>query len=263
MPNTTRYLTALAATAVLLLVLPGALAGSAPAPALVPATVLKVNSNGSAGYEVGQTANSSITSFTTSWIQPRVNCTTTNSTALFDAFLVSSGLVQVAGTGVSCRGGVASSFGWYLFSISNTSGSANFTKISTTTLPVPAGSVVKVSWLKITGKMRVTIAVGTHTVVKTHAFSGRDFIAEVGVLGFPAKHGVQPLANFGTMAFGKSYTAVNGTNDLKVNGTTGSLGSMPLCVEVTFVDHTLKQLAVPTSLTGGGTSFKITWKAST
>ncbi|MFI5414483.1 MAG: hypothetical protein ACHQ16_02295 [Candidatus Lutacidiplasmatales archaeon] len=263
MSNSTRFLTALAATAVLLLVLPGALAGAAPAPAIPTPAVTMVNSNGSAGYEVGQTLNSSITAFNTSWIQPRVNCTTTNSTALFDAFLVSNGTIQIAGTGVSCRGGIASSFGWYLFTTTNTSSRANLTKISTATLPVPAGSVVKVSWLKITGQMRVTISVGTHKVVKTHAFTGRDFIAEVGVVGQPAKHGILPLANFGTMAFGKSYTAVNGTNDVKANGTTKALGGMTLCAEVTLIDATSKVLAAPTALAGSGTSFKITWKAST
>jgi hypothetical protein len=65
------------------------------------------------------------------------------------------------------------------------------------------------------------------------------------------------------MAFGKSYTKVNGTNYAKVNGTTSSLGSMTLVAEVTLVDATSKVLAAPTALVGGGTSFKITWKAST
>jgi hypothetical protein len=265
-------LTVLTALAVTFLVIPTALAATVPAPTsgvaartgsadsgFLPAVLYKSNSTGLGGYEAGQTVNSSITFFNASWIQPKVNCTATNSTALFDAILVNNKTAELGGTGVQCRGGVASSFGWYDLSASN---HTNITRISAATLPVAAGSHVRIS-LHAGASVLLKITIGTHTFSKSLATASRDYIGEVGVLALPIKTGFQPLANFGSVAFGQTYTKTTGTNDMKVGTTTKAMGLFPLVGEITMRDKANKVLATPTALVGNGTSFKILWKAST
>jgi len=266
MRTASRTVTVLTALAVLAFLVPSALGSSVAHPtanAVVagPAVLIKVNSNGTVGYEAGQTLNSSGTALKASWIQPKVNCTSLNATALFDTLLINSSAAQIAGTAVACSGGVASMFAWFAFLKGNTT---TLTKISTAVLPVSAGSIVTVTTTVAAGTAKIVIKVGTHSVTKSKAFTGRDFIGSVGVSGLPLHGGgIAPLANFGTMAFGNAFTHVTGTNDVTFNGTKGGIGSFPLAIQLTLVDSTSKVLAAPSALSGSSSSFKVTWKAST
>jgi hypothetical protein len=228
-------------------------------PASLPATLLTVNSTGVAGYEGAKSSTSPITYLNASWRQPAVNCTAMNSSVLFDALLSGNTTELVGGTGVKCVGGVPSSFAWYTLGASN---STNVTVISATTLPVPSGSVVRVS-IHVGVVATVKITDGTHSISKSHASPGIEYVGEVGVLGMPAAGGIMPLANFGTLSFGASYTHVAGTNDLKVGSVTKGIGAFPFAAKVTMKDTAHKTLCIPTALVGSSTSFKIVWKAAT
>jgi hypothetical protein len=270
----TRLLTVATLVAVFALVLPTAIAANvAPLPTSelggsvsgatgsMPALLVKLNSSGFAGYEAGLSPNRSVTNLNASWIQPTVNCTKGNSSALFAAFVVSRSTADIAGTGVSCAGGVSSAFAFYDYA--SASASRSITKIPSRTLPVAAGSVVRVSITHTAGTITIVIRVGTHGVTKTHASTARDYIVDVSVASNPTKGKRMPLANFGTVAFGSAFTKVSGTNTAKINGTTKAIGAFPYVAEVTSVDAKSHVLAAPSALTGGMGSFAVTWKRST
>jgi hypothetical protein len=255
-----------AAIAVTLLVFPSALLGSTASAsssgistAAHPAALIKLNSTGLAGYEGGKSPTSPITYLNASWRQPTVTCTATNSSALFDALLAGNHSDLVGGTGVTCSGGVASFFAWYDLGASNTT---NVTIVSSVTLPVPAGSIFHVS-IHVGSVGSVRISDGTHSVSKSLASPGIEYIAQVGVLGYPATSGIRPLANFGTVSFGATYTHAAGTNDMKIGTMTKGIGAFALAAKVTMRDSAHKALAVPLTLVGASSSFKIVWKAAT
>jgi hypothetical protein len=240
-----------------------AVEGAATTAGPSPATVLKLNSTGTAGYEGGLTPNSSATSLNASWKEPHVNCTVTkNTSVLFDAFLVGSSTGILAGTAVNCTGGIASAIGFYAFI--TTANTTNVTRVSPATLPVTPGAIVSVTLTHKSGQLKVVLKVGTHSVTKSKASTARVYAVEVGVTGYPAKSGkISSLANFGTVEFGKSYTGVAGTNSATINGTTHGIGGFPFAFELTLVDAKMHPLAVPSALTGSATSFTVTWKRST
>jgi hypothetical protein len=68
----------------------------------------------------------------------------------------------------------------------------------------------------------------------------------------PSDGGVLPLADFGTVKFSGAQATINGI--------TGPIG--PGADAITMVDSTGGTKASPGSLTGGGTSFTVTWFAS-
>ncbi|MCI4324286.1 MAG: hypothetical protein L3K00_00125 [Thermoplasmata archaeon] len=261
-------LSVLAALTVTFLVLPAALAGPVPTASAVgnlpvgttSLTTIHSNASAVAGYE-GASLNGSIAQLNASWTQPSVNCTKQNASALFAALLANNKTIQVAGTGVTCTSGVASSYAWYDFNNTNAS---IVTHISQTTLPVPAGSVVRVTMHAAGGSAIMTITVGTHHFSRTIPFTGKDFLGDVGLLGYPGTNGsVRPLANFGSVGFGVGFSKVAGTNDLKVSGKTLAIGAMPYVFEVTMKDAKHKTQAVPTPLVSSNTSFKVLWKSAT
>jgi hypothetical protein len=259
-------LSVLAALTVTFLLLPAALAGPVPTAATSltvggpTLTIIHSNATAVAGYE-GATLNGSITQLNASWTQPAANCTKQNASALFGALLANNKTIQVAGTGVTCTSGVASSYGWYDFNNSNAS---TVTHISSTTLPVSAGSVVRVTMHAAGGSAILTITVGTHHFSRTIPFTGKDFLGSVGVLGYPGTNGsVRPLANFGSVGFGVGFSKVAGTNDLKVAGKTLAIGAMPYVIEVTMKDKAKKTQAVVTPLVSSNSSFKVIWKSAT
>ena len=74
---------------------------------------------------------------------------------------------------------------------------------------------------------------------------------------------ILPLANFGSVAFGQDYTAVDSTCFATVNGAAGSIGSFGADVqEITMVGERSPYAtkAAPSALTTpDGTSFTDTW----
>ncbi|MCI4327874.1 MAG: hypothetical protein L3K16_09670 [Thermoplasmata archaeon] len=267
------FLAVAAAVAVLLLAVPGSVGARAVAPfgattasfgglptVGTPSVLLHYNSTGSAGYEVGQSINSTMTILNASWLEPSVNCTSKNTTVLFDGIMLTNLSAQVAGTELACRAGVATQWAFYASSTVNVT---NITRISQATLPLSSGNAVRISIIHSKTTVTFLFTIGTHKFGKVLPSSGRDFVAAVGVTGYPVSTGILPLANFGTVAFGASFTKITGTNDVKVGGVNKALGSFLRVAELTLVDSKNHKLAVPTALSGSGSSFKVTWKAST
>jgi hypothetical protein len=93
----------------------------------------------------------------------------------------------------------------------------------------------------------------------TPAMSSAEWIAEA-----PSSYfGVLPLANFGTVNFGYDSTRVTGTCYATVGGVLGSIGSFGAAVqEITMVSRRGAVKALPTSLSGDGTSFSVAWKSA-
>jgi hypothetical protein len=217
---------------------------------------MKTNSTIGSGYETGGTFNGSVTGVSASWIQPKVVCTSLNATALFEAFLAGLGgptHLQIGGTAGKCTGGVVSLYAWYSFT------ALGMTKISTATVPVHVGSVVKVTVTDVAGSATIIVKVGNHSVTKTKTGVGGDIVAGTGVarnvvLGVP-----QPLAKFGNVSFGKLFTHVAGTTDVTLNGTTAGIGTFPSVLQFTMVNGHGVKLAAPSPLAATGTSFKVTW----
>jgi hypothetical protein len=95
-----------------------------------------------------------------------------------------------------------------------------------------------------------------------------EWIAEAPSSSF----GVLPLANFGKVNFGYDNTGVTATCCATVNGVTGSIGSFGSAVQtITMANlvynfrtrsYTAVPKAVPSSLSGDGSSFSVTWYSS-
>ena len=84
--------------------------------------------------------------------------------------------------------------------------------------------------------------------------SSAEWIAEA-----PSSGGVLPLANFGTVSFGQDYTSVAQTCYATIDGTTGAIGSFDSASiqQITMVDSSNSVIAIPSSLSGDGTSFSV------
>jgi hypothetical protein len=252
--RTIRWIVAsVAVLAVLSLLVPTALASRGPA-APAPAVLIKVNSTVGSGYETGSSVNGSVTAVSASWIQPKVACTKLNATALFEAFIGGNTSSEpIGGTAVNCKAGVASSYAWYGFSF------GAMTKISTATLPVPAGSVVKVTVTDKNGTGSVGIKVGNHSVLKFAHVTGGGTFAATGVARNIVLGVLQPLAKFGNVSFGKLFTKLPGTVDVTLNGTTSGIGTFAAVLEFTMVNSHGVKLTLPSPLASSGTSFKVKW----
>ena len=94
------------------------------------------------------------------------------------------------------------------------------------------------------------------------AVSGADRSSAEWIVERPAVGGsLTTLANFGTAEFGQSYTGISGTCTATINGKTSSISAFNY-VSITMVTSTGKLLATPSTLSGEGTSFSVTYVSS-
>jgi hypothetical protein len=70
-----------------------------------------------------------------------------------------------------------------------------------------------------------------------------------------------PLADFGTVLFGKDSTGIADTNYAIDSTTTGPIGKFSSIEEITMATTGGETEAVPAALSSDGTSFSVTWFA--
>ncbi len=232
------------------------LASAAPIPQLTLAPRTHEGSFQStnwSGYAVTG-ASGSVSDAKGSWTVPAIQgrCPSTNQYSSFwvgiDGF--SSGTVEQTGTDSDCQNGAPTYYAWYEF------------------YPHPA---FLINGLTITPGDHITAEASfsgrSFTVTITDTTTGHSFSTSARVHSAQrssaewiaeapsSSGGILPLANFGTVSFA-ACTAKVGT----ASGTIGSFGSSVQVI--TMVSNSGAVKAQPSSLSGSGDSFSVTWKSS-
>jgi hypothetical protein len=194
-----------------------------------------------------------------SWIVPTVTCSTGTEYAVFwvgiDGY--SSNTVEQAGTETVCSGGKPQYTAWYEFYPT--------TPILTiTSMTVEPGDTMSSSivYSSSTGEFTVTItdqrtgkSFSKSAKVSGAARSSAEWIAEA-----PSSGIILPLADFGTVLFGKDSTGIAGTCSAADSSAHGPIGSFSTIEEITMEKNSVKE-AIPSALSTDGTSFSVNWAA--
>ncbi len=182
------------------------------------------------------------------WTVPAVSCTATDTYSSvwvgIDGY--SNGTVEQTGTEQDCRGGLPVYYAWYEM----------YPKFGyRVSLAVKPGDVIRGS-VAYTGKNAFTLTLQNLTTGASYSTVQRspqaqrqsaEWIAEAP----SSSGGVLPLANFGTTQISNATATING-----VSGTISSWAFDP----ITMVTSTGVVKAVPSSLSGGGTTFSVAWQ---
>jgi hypothetical protein len=218
-----------------------------------------VESENWSGYAV---TGSAFTVASGSWTVPTVNCSKTPST--YSSFWVgidgySSSTVEQTGTDSDCSGSTARYYAWYEFYPAGS--------VVISSVPVSPGNKMSAS-VTYSGS-EFTITIKNVTTGKSYSKSSRvsgaqrtsaEWIAEAPCC--TRSGGILPLSDFGTVYLGDDYTSVSGTNDATDGAISGPISSYGSSVySITMVSSGGATEAVPSSLTGDGTSFDVVWKS--
>jgi hypothetical protein len=215
-----------------------------PAPAVADnAANAAASSVNWAGYAATGAAGT-FTSVSTSWTQPAVTCSATNTFSSFWAGLDGDGsqTVEQTGTEADCSGGAATYAGWYEM-FPNAPVFYNN--------PVDPGDAMSASVVANGGgAFTLTLSDATQGWTQTtHQTSATATLASAEVIAEAPSNGtVLPLANFGTVSF--SNATANGA----------PIGNANVS-ELTMVSAGGTTEATPSALTGG-TNFTVTWDSS-
>ncbi len=226
------------------------------------------------GYAV---TGASFTQALGSWIVPAVDCSATPST--YSSFWVgidgySDSTVEQTGTDSDCSGGTPTYYAWYEFYPQPSSYACERGRNQSCALKnLTPGDVMQASVTFTPGRL-ATFApnFGTFTVTITDVTSGAAFTASAlgnderssveWIAEAPSSStGILPLADFGTVSFGADSTSVANTN----YATEGAGNSMPISSfggsvqEIVMIGSGGGNEAVPSALSGDGTSFTVTW----
>jgi len=219
-----------------------------------------IESNNWSGYAV---TGSSFTNAQASWTVPSVNCTTTPNT--YAAFWVgldgyTSSTVEQTGTDSDCDGKSPTYYAWYEFYPAGS--------ILISSVPVSPGNQMSAA-VTYSGS-EFTIKITNESTGKTYSKSSKvsgakrssaEWIAEAPCC--TNRGAILPLADFGVVNLGADYTGISGTNyatDTSTSGPISDFGSSDI-EEITMVSTRGVDEAVPSGLTGDGTSFTVTWKS--
>ncbi len=230
--------------------------GAAPALFLSGPAASSTSSTNWAGWAVTGPTHS-VSKVTASWIEPKIQgrCPSTGQYASFwvgiDGY--SSPTVEQLGTDSDCSGGSPSYYAWYeLYP-------AGSHLISS--LTISPGDVISASVSFAGGKftLKLTDVTTGHSFSKTAKRSAdrtsAEWIAEA-----PYSNRILPLADFGVVDFGRSYTGVATTDNATISGTSGTIGSFSNAVSITMVTaRGSATKATPSALSGSGSSFNVTW----
>ena len=227
-------------------------------------TVNLLGSYNWAGYAINGSTDS-VVLVKGSWIQPAVRCPQ-SSLAVASFWVGIDGLtsptVEQTGTLAECSQGVASYSAWYEV-YPNSS-----VNINTTVHP---GDVIfaQVRYLIASSKFSATIqdlSTGI-SYTKLAAVPGAlrnsaEWIAEApsSPVCTTNAYYICPLANFGTVSFGKGYTGELGTNIARVSVDTGPIGKFGIKVdglEMVSLANSVKATESPIRFSGS--SFQVTW----
>ena len=222
------------------------------------------DSNNWAGYAV---TGNGFTDARGSWHVPEVNCNVTPNT--YAAFWVgidgfSNSTVEQTGTSSNCNGTTPQYFAWYEFFPAG--------PVTLTNFPVEAGDVIGAE-VKYLGDGTFQIRLHNHRTnqlyVKNQNVSGAERTSAEWIAEAPCgkvEDGVcvdfLPLADFHVANYGLGYTGDSGTNTAIDSVTSGPISAFGSNVqEITMVSTSNVTEAVPTSLTSGGTSFRVWWES--
>jgi hypothetical protein len=228
-----------------------------------PTHITNSSSTNWAGYAVTGAKNS-VSFVRGSWVQPKaVSCP--SGKFQYSSFWVgidgfNSGTVEQIGTDTDCQNGTPAYYAWYEFYPNPT--------IFISRVAIHPGDtiVASVAWVNTTVGFKVALTDNTtgksvwHTSKVSGALrSSAEWIAEAPSSSF----GVLPLADFGTVHFGKGATGVTGTNLATVGGATRTIGGFPSSSiqKVNMINNAFTQFkAVTSALSVAGSSFNVTWK---
>jgi hypothetical protein len=209
------------------------------------------------GYAVTGT---SFTAAKGSWIVPTMDCASTGTQyAVFwvgiDGY--SSSTVEQTGTEAVCSSGTPTYTAWYEYCCSEPI-------ITITTMTVEPGD-------KMAAEIYYNTTSEEFTVKITDERSGQSFTKSDKVPGAarssaewiaeaPSSFEVLPLADFGTVLFGKDSTGIAGTNAAKDSTTSGAIGAFST-IEAITMEKSMVMEAIPSALSSDGSSFSVQWKA--
>jgi hypothetical protein len=199
-----------------------------------------------------------------SWKVPSVTC---SSSTTYSSYWVgidgySSNTVEQTGTDSDCSSGHGVYYAWYEFYPNPSITINGFT--------VRPGDTITAEVTYSGGVFMTTIKDGsqsfsTQGTVSGAARSSAEWIVERPALCNGHHCKLTSLSNFGTVSLGTDYTGISQTNYAAVNGgslaTIGSYGSANIH-RITMVNNSGATLALPSVLSGDGTSFTETWFAS-
>jgi hypothetical protein len=194
-----------------------------------------------------------------SWIIPTVTCTSSTTYAVFWVGLdgYSSDTVEQTGTETVCSGGVPQYTAWYEFCCSEPI-------ITITTMTVKPGDKMSASVNYNAQTEAFTLKIidettgqsfGKSAKVPSAARSSAEWIAEAPSAGI-----ILPLADYGTVLFGKDSTSIAGTNDATDSTSHGPIGAFSTVEAITMEKGGVKE-SIPSGLSSDGSSFSVSWAA--
>ncbi len=189
-----------------------------------------------------------------SWTVPAIqgSCPSTNQYSSFwvgiDGF--NSGTVEQTGTDSDCQNGAPTYYAWFEF-YPHPSFLINGMAITPGDHMTAQASFSGRSFTVTITDTSTGASFSTSARVHSAQRSSAEWIAEAP----SSSGGILPLADFGTVSF-SSCTAT-------VNGTPGTIGSFVSSVQViTMVSNSGAVKAQPSSLSGSGDAFSVTWKSA-
>ena len=194
-----------------------------------------------------------------SWIVPAAKCTSGNQYASFwvgiDGY--NSGTVEQTGTESDCSGSQPHYDAWYEFCCKEP-------EIVISGMTITPGDVMSAAVVYNGTNFTLTILDTTtgQSFRKTGNISGASRTSAEWIAEAPSSGGILPLANFGTVVFGKDSTGVAKTNVAVNPTTTGPIGAFPTFFQITMVDGANNPKAVPSVLSPDLSSFSDMWVAS-
>jgi hypothetical protein len=228
-----------------------------------------VQSTNWAGYAVTGSAHS-VTRVEGSWVQPKIQGACLLGADQYSSFWVgidgySSSTVEQVGTDSDCQHGVPTYYAWYEFYPS-----PGFL-ISAVAIHPGDTIFAQVKYMAPTAANgHKDFTVSLKDVTTGHSFSktgkvsnpqrnSAEWIAEA-----PSSYtGILPLADFGTVQFGRDYTNVSSTNHATISGATGDISSFAHIDAITMISVAGTQTkASPTGVSSDGTSFQVKWVSS-
>jgi len=209
------------------------------------------------GYAV---TGSSFTAAEGSWIVPTVTCNSETQYAVFwvgiDGY--SSSTVEQIGTEAICSGGKPQYTAWYEYCCREpiiTITSMTVEPGDTMTGLISYNSSTEEFTVKITDK-RTGQSFSKSAKIPGAARSSAEWIAEAPSSG----SSILPLADFGTVLFGKDNTSIADTCYAKDSSTSGPISSFSTIEGITMEKNSVME-AIPSALSSDGTSFSVKWAA--
>lgn len=219
-----------------------------------------VSSTNWSGYAV---IGNSFVSAEGSWIVPPATCPSGYQYAAFwvglDGYF--SDTVEQTGTDSDCDGGTPSYYAWFEF--------YPRPSFNINTLSIAPGDRM---WAKVVygGNSEFSITITDVTTGQSYIKSATvpnakrtsaEWIAEAPCC---TAHGaILPLADFGTVLFGEDSTGISGTNRARNPGNSGPIGSFSDVKAITMETNHGIDKAIPSGLSGDGTSFSLVWTGPT